>query len=85
METDLTVTGILINSAKSSRLSHLYTSPHQKCPTSTVNNVSRLVFLDLCAWQYSTEEIETSDLAFNGGEDGAVHLKRRPLTAAQFC
>lgn len=38
-----------------------------------------LCFLDLCAWQHSTGEIEMSDLAFNGGEGGAVHLKQCPL------
>lgn len=42
------------------------------------------MFLDLCAWQHSTEEIETSDLAFNGGEVGAVHLKQRPLQCHSF-
>ncbi len=47
-------------------------------------NVSKLVFLDLCAWQHSTGEIETSDLAFNGGEGGAVHLKQRPLQCHSF-
>lgn len=47
-------------------------------------NVSKLVFLDLCAWQHSTVEIEMSDLAFNGGEGGAVHLKQRPLQSHSF-
>lgn len=42
------------------------------------------MFLDLCAWQHSTGEIETSDLAFNGGEGGAVHLKQRPLQCHSF-
>lgn len=40
--------------------------------------MSELVFLDLCAWHGSTGETEMSDLAFNGGEGGAVHLKQRP-------
>jgi len=42
------------------------------------------VFSDLCAWQHSTEEIETSDLAFNGGEGSAVHLKQPPLQCHSF-
>lgn len=46
--------------------------------------MSKLVFLDLCAWQLSTEETETSDLAFNGGEGDAVHLKQRPLQCHSF-
>lgn len=46
--------------------------------------MSKLVFLDLCVWQLSTEEIETSDLAFNGGEGGAVYLKQRPLQCHSF-
>lgn len=40
--------------------------------------------LDLCAWQHSTGEIETSDLAFNGGEGGAVLLKQHPLQCHSF-
>lgn len=46
--------------------------------------MSKLVFLDLCAWQHSTGEIEMSDLAFNGGEGGAVYLKQRPLQCHSF-
>lgn len=46
--------------------------------------MSKLAFLDLCAWQHSTGEIETSDLAFNGGEGGSVHLKQRPLQCHSF-
>lgn len=49
-----------------------------------MHDASKLVLLDLCAWQDSTGEIETSDLAFNGGEGGAVHLKQRPLQCHSF-
>lgn len=49
-----------------------------------MNSESKLVFLDCRAWQLSTEEIETSDLVFNGGEDGAVHLKLCPLQYHSF-
>lgn len=67
-----------------SRLLYFRCPPHQRCPTSLLNNMSKLVFLDLCAWQHSTEEIETSDLVFNGGEGGVVHLKQRPLQCHSF-
>lgn len=60
---------------KQSSLSYHSFPLHQKIPASSVKDASRLVFSDLCAWQHSTGEIETSDLAFNGGEGGAVHLK----------
>ena len=49
-----------------------------------MNNVSKLVFLDLWAWHHSTGGTEMSDLAFNGGEGGAVHLKQRPLQCHSF-